>query len=228
MLPRKGRQCAEYWKGINNMKRKIKSYLVFTSLIYRIVIFLLLPLGAIGVYALMSDFSWGVRLVVIMELLIMAEIFLDSWLFGGIQSKAAERLDYLKTSARGGRILKTALKLDLVRRVLTAAVIYGICYLMAGVFANGVHIWVNYIYTILVTYTISMLGVFITRFESGIWVNMVVSYVAGIVALVIWFLPGLTEHVGIYVCVFALLAVGVSVLALKVAFKKVEGSYYDK
>lgn len=210
------------------MKRKIKSYLVFTSLIYRIVVFLLLPLGAIGVFALMSDFGWGARLVVIMEILIMLEIFLDSWLFGGIQSKAADQFDYLKTSARGIGVLKTALKLDLVRRVLTEAVIYICCYVMAGVFDGSLSIWANYIYLIIVTYTISLLGVFITRFESGIWVNMVVGYIAGIVALVIWFLPGLTEHTGIYMGVFALLAVGVSVLALKVAFKKVEGSYYDK
>lgn len=209
------------------MKTKIKNYLVLTSPIYRLAVFLLMPIVTIGVYRLLQDATMALGLVMVMALLLMAEIFFDTWLFGGIQSKDAEKLDYLKTSPRGMQMMRDALCLDIVRRFLSTVAIFGICYLIGGeaVLSVGPTIL---IYHALVTYTISVLGVFIARFECNMWINMVIGYVGLIVAVLSLSMAGLFGYVLVWVISYAVLAVLVSILAVKVAVKKVEGSYYDK
>ena len=79
------------------MRKKIKSYLVFTSLWYRFGVYLAIPavLAAIGL--LIERGLPGGGLIVISVLLPVAEIISDSWLFGGIQTKDSMKLEYLKT-----------------------------------------------------------------------------------------------------------------------------------
>lgn len=209
------------------MKRKIKNYLALTSPIYRIAVFLLMPIVAIGVYWFLRDAEVAIGLVMVMALLIMAEIFFDTWLFGGIQSKDAEKLDYLKASPRGMQMMRDALGLDIVRRFLSAVVIFGICYLIGGEAVLSVGPMIL-IYPPLIAYTITVLGVFLARFECNIWINMVIGYVGVIIGVLSLSMAGVFGHVLAWVLSYAVLAVLVSILAVKVAVKKVEGSYYDK
>lgn len=210
------------------MKRKIKSYLAFTSLFYRIIVFVLLPLVAVGLYCLVGSINAGVGLIFVMELLIVAEIFFDTWLFGGIQSKESEKLDYLKTSSQGMEVIKNALQMDLIRRLLTAAGIFAVCYLVGDFHGSSVQEVAILLYPIPVSYTISVLGVFLARYEGGMWINMAIGYVATIFGLLCWFVPGLKKYAICYVLGFSVLAVLISILAVTVAKNKVEGSYYDK
>ena len=72
------------------MKQKIKGYLVFTSLGYRVGVFILMPLALVGIQVLFSGPAGGM-------LLPLLEIMADNWFLGGIQEKNAENMDYLKS-----------------------------------------------------------------------------------------------------------------------------------
>lgn len=81
----------------------------------------------------------------------------------------------------------------------------------------------------MLVYTLSLLGIFLCRFFSYLWVNLLAAYVGAIVGVVIFliaaggFLPVLLMD-----AVLGILGAGLSVLAVKTAMLKVEGSYYDK
>ncbi len=122
------------------MKRIIKSYLVFTSLIYRIVMFIVMPVVMIAVILWQGGVFGGVGSLnlyevpdvvvsmVVMLSLPMVEIVSDTWMFGGIQSKGADKLEYLKTSSIGMQVLRRALSIDLLRKFLSAVGIIGVSY----------------------------------------------------------------------------------------------------
>ena len=109
------------------MKHRIKSYLVFTSFIYRICMFLAVPVIVTGI-ALWSVGRFGNAAMIFAAVLLpMVEIISDTWLFGGIQTKDMDKLDYLKTSHRGMEILRNALSMDMARNLLTAIVVMAVC-----------------------------------------------------------------------------------------------------
>jgi len=212
------------------MKRMVKSYLVFTSFVYRLVLYLLLPLVALGTGILCSGSIGAVNLMIVSMILSMFEILSDYWLFVGIQTKDSANLDFLKTSGRGMQIIKNALIMDLLRKLLTAAVVLTISYLVAlptydrerGETAAVL------VYAVLVSYFCSVLGVFFARYGSIFWFCVLVGNVAVSLEIICWFLPGTLENIPKYVPVFVILGIMVSILAVRTARKKVEGSYYDK
>ena len=209
------------------MKRKVKSYLVFAPLLYRVVMFMLVPMILIFYYYLVRDSIAEAGLIVVMVMLVMAEIVMDVWLLGGIQSKEAEKLDVLKTSGRGLEVMHSALKLDLVRRFLTIAGIMGICYWLSGI-QDRIQLVAVGIYFALIAYIISTLGVLIGRYGGTIWINVAISYFAALVVVLSQFLPGLKQYAVFYDLGLGVLTIVVSIVAVRIAMKKVEGSYYDK
>ncbi len=208
--------------------KRIKNYLVFTSLLYRILTFVLLPIVTVGLYYLLRKMIPQVGLVIVMSMVVMAEIILDIWLFGGIQVKGTQMLEYLKTSGRGRMVLRDALVIDLIRRFITIAGIMGVCYLLEGLEWNNLQVVAIRIYSILIAYTLMVAGVLIARYEGIAWVNIVLSYAAVFLAAMSFLLPGLSQYIMVYDLVVGVLAVLVSILTVKAAMKKVEGSYYDR
>lgn len=235
------------------MRKKCKGYLVFTSLLYRIVMFALMPV------ALVAAGIWGgvrigdIGLMFVVMVLPAIEIFSDSWLFGGIQGKDMEKMDYLKTSGRGMAVMRGALIVDLLRKLLTAVCIIAICYLViglskdtaAGMAETGridLTDFLGYgdlsrevgflLYLILLSYTVSVLGTFLSRYGSSIYMNMLVAYGAAVLMVFGVFGLGLRGYLwqGFLVLdvLFAALGTGISILAVKVAMKKVEGGYHDE
>ena len=234
------------------MKKRVKSYLVFTSLPYRIAMYLLIPAGllAIGIWGGIHIGDMGLLLVAV--LLPMAEIISDSWLFGGIQGKDMEKMDYLKTSARGMAVMRRALAVDLERKFLTAFGTIVVCYLVIGHFKDnlvaisggraelmdfigreGVSREIGFlVYLVLLSYVISALGTYISRYFSSISGNMIIGYIASVLIIICTFGLGLRGYLmgGMLVLdlLFAAMGIGVSVLAVRGAMKKVEGGYYDE
>ena len=113
--------------------KTIKGYLAFTSFVYRIAMFGMLPLALVAVdiwaAAFMGD-DVRVLLAAMPFVMIMVEILADTWMFGGIQGKAAARIDFLKTSPKGMGLLQKALIMDLVRRFLSFSGIMAACVLV--------------------------------------------------------------------------------------------------
>lgn len=212
------------------MKKKIKGYLVFTPLIYRLLIYALLPLLLAVLQFIFLKVMGGSAVPIIVMLLIFAEIMADNWFLGGIQEKNAEKIDYLKTSSRGMEVMENALVMDLVRRFLSAAVIFGVCNLLGRLlggeedFQSGGVL----LFSILVSYSLSVLGTLIARFGSYCWITYIVGYFAAAVGLLFCIFLTYGASIMLFNTIFAVLAIIVSILAVKIAMKRVEGGYYDK
>lgn len=223
------------------MMKKIKGYLLFTSLVYRIIMFGVLPLvfggGYIAATAVMGDGDVPALLTMILlipTLLVMIEIFADNWMFGGIQDRDGAKMDFLKTSPKGMKLLENALMLDLVRRLVTLSAIMAVCFLanmamgikmFGGDAVKGAGVLAG---LALASYTFSVLGTLLTRFFSWTWGNLLVGNVAMSVYVFCCVKFLMTGKLIALNGVFALLAVGATVLAVKVAMGKVRGGYYDK
>lgn len=226
------------------MKRCVKSYLVFTSLLYRIVMFVIIPIIMIGLLLWMevyiggiggtslSDFHVGAVYFVVMIFLSMFEIISDNWMFGGIQSKDVEKLDYMKTSGVGMQVIRSALSIDLLRKFLSAVGITGILYWITMLIRRGYDVSFGNIRillcAVLVSYFCSALGTMLARYGSTVYINMMIASVFEFFVMLCMVLVEMLKYGSICCLLFAILDVFVSILAVKTAMKKMEGSYCEK
>lgn len=225
------------------MRKRIKSYLVFTGFWYRIGVYLLMPLAlaGLGLWVGRTIGGDGVGIVVAVVLLPAVEIISDNWLFGGIQTKESMRLEFLKTSGQGMNVLKSALWMDLLRKCLSALCIVALCCLaegwLAGDKAGGGGILGNAIsiygigillYFVLLTYFVSTLGTLLSRFGDMLWLNMLIGYGAGFLMALGMILLNLADYIFVIDIICAIVDILISVLAVRTAMKRMEGSYYDK
>lgn len=218
----------------------LRSYRVFTSSLYRLIMFVIYPLTAIlCCYLVQSDFikEGGYTYLLAANLMIygfvMIEVFTDYWAFSGIHAKKTNHMDFFKVSKRGKKLFRQALIFDAIRRLIT----FMACSLInvgMGVFIfhkefiweqDFIYIW----FSIFFAYILCTIGVFITRFGSSYWLNLGVAYLVYFAAMILCMF---TESVGIPQCV-TLVGNGVVSVLLTVgliafAMKKVEDSYYDK
>ena len=140
------------------MKQKVEGYLVFTSLGYRLAVDILIPLALVGFHVFFSGEEGGSG-PIIMLLLPLLEIVCDNWFLGGIQEKNAENMDYLKTSSKGMKVIRSVLILDFARRFMTAVTVFGICFLMNRfLFHADSQIGADLILPVLMSYSLSVLG----------------------------------------------------------------------
>ena len=221
----------------------MKSYLVFTSAWYRLAVFLLMPIALIGLGLWVERMLWGGRgatgVIVAAVLLPMVEIVSDNWLFGGIQTKDSMRLEYLKTSGRGMDILRAALWMDLLRKFLAALGIMALCRL-AGTWmamAEGTDYGFDImdwgleagilLYFTLLSYFVSTLGTFLSRFGDMLWMNLLVGYGAVFVMLFGLALLNLADIIFIIDIICAVFGILIGAVTVRAATKRVERSYYD-
>ncbi len=214
------------------MKRSIKSYLVFTSRAYRLFLYLGVPLFCIGMELIMVILM-KMRISGIMSILctlIFAEVVSDTWFLGGIQEKHAEKMDYLKTSARGMSVVKSALALDLMRRSVMTTGIFGVCCLLeAGLARRQISIRADLVMPLLAVFSLSTAAVLITRFFSYFYINVLAGYLVSAAAAVCCVLLSMgVVSVNTLIAIYAGLGTAAGILAVWVAMKKVEGGYYDK
>lgn len=234
------------------MRKKWKGYLVFTSSIYRIAMFGLVPAGLVAAGAWGGVYIGDIGLMLMVMFLPFVEIFSDSWLFGGIQAKDMEKMDYLKTSGLGMTVIRDALCADLFRKLINAFATISICYIAMLFFegepAEGFRPemlnWMDFIrhggpgqevafglYMVLLAYFVSVLGTFLSRYASMLYINLMIGYGAMVLMVFGLFGPGLRIYLwgGIFLLdvLLAVLGFGASVLTVKIAMKKVEGGYHD-
>lgn len=205
------------------MMKKINRYLVFTSFVYRIAVFLVMPVLLVGIGVFAGHHLGELWAVPVALLLTMAEIISDYWLFSGLQAKDAEKMDFMKTSGLGMEVLRDALILDLLRRFLTACLVMAVCNLLTGRSGSAM-------YAVLVSYACSVLGVFLARFGGIFRINLMVGYLA---VIPVSCLLGLSffawkPYMFRLNLLFFVLGILLSVLAVKKALRKVKGGYYDQ
>ena len=208
------------------MKRILNNYLAFTSLFYRILMFLVYPLAMIGLYEFFLTVGRPAFLMLVIAMMVFIEIWSDYWIFGGIASKDMKMLDYVKTSNKGMNFVQRAFICDLLRRILIILVVLMACYLLSYqkfLSLNEKVVW-NSIMLSLLSYIFMVVGTTITRFFDFTWINLTVGYLAMFVVLV---LPLIMKENMVTIILLIGLSLIVSVGQIRLMMNRVRRGYYD-
>lgn len=220
---------------MKHIKHTIRSYLVFTPFWYRMILFAILPAVLLGlqvVSAVKTGGTWTL-IPLFVPVLVFAEVMMDTWFLGGIQEKGSEKIDYLKTSPRGMGVMGSVLILDQVRRIFFSVLLFGLSQainLLAGGDTGAEVLKLRtLVLAVLLTYDLSVLGIFVCRFASFLWLNLLCAYIGAIAGVVVFVACMAVPMTVTPLCIaLAVIGAGLSVLAVKIPMLKVEGSYYDK
>lgn len=119
---------------IVDMKRKLKSYLAFTSVPYRLVGLLLIPclLLALCLGMLRGENNGGYPQIVAYAYMVFCEILADHWMLGGCLSDGGKDLAYFRTSRRGAELVKNAVIMDLAKHFLYCVIYAGAFWILTG------------------------------------------------------------------------------------------------
>lgn len=217
------------------MRRYIRSYHAFwpVKTWMKLCVYLLYPLVIITALWFLSH-KLGYYPVICMgfacSFVVMVEIILDYFVFGGIASKETNRLEYLKTSVKGINLLKSSLITDAVRRFLSIAIV-----IIGSYLAIACRQQMDYQYTLLQllvcifsTYLLTEAGLLFTRFFINWWVNMAVIYILNNIAVTIGIFVS-TWNIPIWALVLlVLLGMGITLTGRRLILKRMEESYYDR
>lgn len=200
--------------------KAIKMYWNNTTLIYKIIALLFLPLvvvltSRIPILAAPdgSDSEFSVISFGLLIGYILLEVFTDGWNFGGIYGKEFRGIELVKASTKGMKLYGQMLIVDGVRRCLYFGILAGIC--MRSV-ASGV------IMGAVATFVI--IG---SRFFAGYVSNLLFSYLAPVLAVILVFClyeGNLILQWGVAL----LLAIIATILEARLAVRRMERSYYDR
>lgn len=236
------------------MKRKIKSYLVFTPLLYRLFVLLLLPLALVALLAWLGTFEGVPPLlscVLALSLWMASEIVLDQWAFGGIASRAVGQPEYLKSSRRGLALTRTALAMNMVRSLAVMALVLAVgmplgMWIGGRSLSGGAGSILPMVAALLfAAWMLIQVGSTVTRFLEGMLFNMMAAGGVGILftgtiylldsVMVSKAMPNgalaeegtpLRAWLGLLVCF--VVAVAVAMACLCVLIHRVKECYYDK
>lgn len=212
------------------MKRKIQSYLVFTTGLYRLVLFLLLPLFLLGLELFLGSDNFFMIMYVFVTILLFAEIMLDNWSFGGIAARNNTQIEYLKSSKRGMELIQNGLIASMARQFLECGAVLALGGMIFGIQNKNAVIDVPPLLLglnlLFLEYTLAVLAVTVARFFDGWMVNMGIAYAASLLLVGGIYLTAINLYVALPV--FAVMALIVSVAGVKLTMGRVKESYYDK
>jgi len=209
------------------MKRFIKSYHVFLPQIWsKLFTYVVYPVAILLIaYWLVSwKIPMPICVMVVCSLILTVEVLWDSTVFGGIASKNTNKLEYLKTSVRGMRILRNSIVADAVRRAISVTVILAVLYAMNTsalalwkmVACGFVGLWCIEL-ALLLTRSFSMMVVMLLAVSIGGGICMAVC---GIVLLGVG---------SVWNLCFAILPYILFVVTGRIVImRKARGSYYDE
>lgn len=225
------------------MKKGIKSYLVFTSGICRLLLFVAAPVLLIGFNVMLALNAH--RLVSAEEIylfadlmvfltaafLMAADIMLDNWVFGGIAAKGSGSWEYMKASPKGIQLMRAALRTDLIRKFAESAVVVFLSRAAWTVAGNLGGLWnlrgivmilamtaCQYLFTVVILLVIR-------HFDSWV-INMAAVWIVSWVMSPMFILIRQSRYV--MLAVLTVLSVAVSVFSLWKIMRRVEESFYDK
>lgn len=224
------------------MKRGMRSYLVFTSDAYRWILFIAVPVVIIG---LNTALAWNVRRITLAEtyfladlmvlltteLLMTAEVFLDGWTFGGIAVKGSGSLDCIKASPRGRKLVRAALRTDLLRMLAESAIVVALSRAAWTVARNLGGLWdlrgiAMILAMIACQYFFTVTVLLVARHFDSFGVSMMAVWLACWMMLPLFLLARLSSFW--MLGVFTALSVAASVLSQWKIMRRVEEGFYDK
>ena len=205
----------------------LKSYSVFcVGIIIKLAMFLLYPLavlffgGLTHLIAILSgNFVSG--LLSAASTIISAELLLDMFIYGGILCKDTNKLEYLKTSHKGIKVLESSLVVDRIRRWLMTCGLLGIIYLIGN---QGIS-QLGLLSLVFAISGVTELMLLVSRHITSITWMMVVIMIASAIGVGIGYVA--LSLPPACVILFVLLFVGAVVVSKKVISSKMEAGYYD-
>ena len=234
------------------MKRSIKSYLVFTSRLYRWLLFVLLPAAAMGLQAAAAaavrnttgahmdtmeaaEFSDRVMYAIMFGaalLMPLIEILVDGLAFGGVATKGGVGSAYLKSSSKGLRLVRTALRTDLVRTFLesiTVPVLEGAVWAVPGLGPGKIFDWKDLALILAIAlgeYCVTAASLLAVRYFDSVQVYAAVISISYLALMLLLGLCILNRY--FMLAVLAAAALGISVIGQRGTMRRMEESYYDQ
>jgi len=214
--------------------RAVKNYFAFTSWVYRLVVFFLMPLLSI-LYGNLGVITGGevpgiVFQLPVFMLVIVVECITDYWFMGSFYSKHNSSLEYLQTSNRFKNIIKDVVVVDIIRRFITGIALYGVFVIIAWVVGEPLHFYQGFAFLPLYSFVMVMIANFISRhFNIVQYVYLAATLTMMVTALGFVPMEIVTENVTFWTLgILLVLCVVVSVITVWYSLKKVRDSYYDK
>ncbi len=211
------------------MGKFVKSYHVFLSSgLMKGLIYFLHPLGMMFIQLMLIGISLelegglGMAYSHSAGLIFMAELFWEYFLFGGMNARNTNKLEYLKTSEKGLHVLKAGVIAGTIRRGITVALILWLPWWISGEQASVI-ILIAYVWILLMA-------------ELGNWVvRQITSFlawvcVASIGTIVLESAMNIAKSFQQYRgLLFLYFAVGILLMVYNVflVMKKARESYYD-
>ena len=211
----------------------VRSYLLFTPLLYRILMLLIMPV-AVLIFAIFFCVDAILATILSAMILCCVEIIADYWVFGGICTKEFPGLEFLKSSVRGRKIFRSAVTGDCVRKLIWSLVLVAGPAVMMVLFGDSEDAGIGSAMQIvaslasgLLAYSTIQLFQFIARHLINFALSMLMAYVSATagtllaVAAVVWSPVGMLL-IGV---VFSILLTAFTIWDLN---RRMEGSYYDR
>lgn len=225
------------------MKNAIRMYhLFFSRKCMMWFVYILYPFLGFAVGKFMSPFpagmDWVMGLMVTVPLIISVEYILDTFMLFGIAAKDNKSLEYIKTSAKGVRVLRQGLLADGVRRVLSVGLILLGLYLvvkkelveLAGEVAAEEVMMPEirtYVQCGILAVFLVELGMCLTRRTKNILLNVLLIYLMSALSCPLVIISVDQTSVA-SVIVLGMVMVVLMGISRKVLIKKVRESYYDE
>jgi len=213
----------------NGAVMKIKNYMVFTSLPYRILILVVFPLLLIGLELKNSGESFFLTQMIVMLIFVATEVIADNWVFGSVASKKENYLEYLLCSKRGSKVMRAALTVNMLRQLLTGAV-----FMLLGIviyystdreqYLTGKQM-ILCLNLVLFGYFMITVQLLIARFLEGPLMSMSVAII-GMLAVMLGYYVVARFYL-IMLPLLAVLSVIASILSVKIVMKRMEACCYD-
>ena len=145
-----------------------------------------------------------------------------------ITSKKTERLEYLKTSKHGIRLLKDAVIGDTICILLQQFIITLAVHILTGPAAweKSSNKTIMIVLSFCVAFFFTMLGITVSRFFTLLQINWLIAYAASMATAIMALFGMKCPYVA---CgIFFLLGIGISIGSVFLVMKRTKESYYDK
>lgn len=213
----------------------IKNYWVFTGKGYKFLMWLVLPVVAIG-SILWGYLSENGMVVVIPHILCfvlypIVDVLSDFWLLPGFYAKGNNSLEFLQSTTKFQKMMRDVQIIDVLRRVIFYLGTYALLYVLLSKKDVSSQAFVQiYFYQPVLNVLVTQAAVFFARFFSSLQqvfgCSMFSTIPNAIYITVVKPLPQTVEQ--LIVIAFAGIAIAMIAVTIWFTQKKVRDSYYDR
>ena len=210
------------------MKKYFKCYHVFLADdLFRAILYFIYPMLAGSMYGFLAvpltRMGFGnMALLSMAEIIIAVEVFVDTWVYGGILAKDTQKLEFLKTSHRGMQVFQNSIRMDKIRRGLSTTLLLGEVQLAGGRPVG----FFSFLGLVFATCAVMEAALVLSRHIQGTSLVILVVVVTNMLGTAIGMLA--LAGNGLPVILIAPLFVAVVILSNKYIYKRAEAGYYDR